>query len=188
MEHGWRRRFLPRDDLARPCPSTLSGDGEGLSVPSIDDRSPPSKIQHRRLWARTARSARMQPGFRKQLRRQDLLERYLVAKGRSSFAVRARHGADFAPEISGLHVSAMRPGLLDVRRGWAVLAKLGWIAQLRRGLQLTGWWAHQDSNLEPRDSRGPKVSPRRGLSLHPPRQRVGCGTLEPVIKGAAALR
>jgi hypothetical protein len=35
------------------------------------------------------------------------------------------------------------------------------------------WWAHQDSNLEPRDSRGPKVSLWRGLSLHPP--RVACG-------------
>jgi hypothetical protein len=29
------------------------------------------------------------------------------------------------------------------------------------------WWAHQDSNLEPRDSRFPIVSDRRGLSLHP---------------------
>jgi len=37
----------------------------------------------------------------------------------------------------------------------------------------TDWWAHQDSNLEPRDSRGPKVSLWRGLSLHPP--RVACG-------------
>jgi len=29
------------------------------------------------------------------------------------------------------------------------------------------WWAHQDSNLEPRDSLIPIVSDRRGLSLHP---------------------
>ena len=29
------------------------------------------------------------------------------------------------------------------------------------------WWAHQDSNLEPKDSRTPTVSRRRGLSLHP---------------------
>jgi len=29
------------------------------------------------------------------------------------------------------------------------------------------WWAHQDSNLEPRDSRGPGISARRGLSLRP---------------------
>src|SRR5690348_3632813 len=30
-----------------------------------------------------------------------------------------------------------------------------------------GIWAHQDSNLEPRDSRDPGISPRRGLSLRP---------------------
>ena len=28
-------------------------------------------------------------------------------------------------------------------------------------------WAHQDSNLEPRDSRDPGISARRGLSLRP---------------------
>src|SRR5690606_41670392 len=43
------------------------------------------------------------------------------------------------------------------------------------------WWAHQDSNLEPRDSLYPGVSSRSGLSLHPsPRrlpERMGCGTL-----------
>ena len=37
-------------------------------------------------------------------------------------------------------------------------------------------WAHQDSNLEPRDSRVPVVSDRRGLSLHPSPWRMGCGT------------
>src|SRR5690606_11901966 len=58
-----------------------------------------------------------------------------------------------------------------------------------RGRMVHGrWWAHQDSNLEPRDSRVPEVSSRRGLSLHPPPGRVGCGTLEPVIKGTAAPR
>jgi len=52
------------------------------------------------------------------------------------------------------------------------------------------WWARQDSNLEPRDSLVPEVSLRSGLSLHPSpdaamaRGQVGCGTLEPVIKGA----
>jgi len=55
----------------------------------------------------------------------------------------------------------------------------------RRGLRK---WAHQDSNLEPRDSRGPMVSHRRGLSLHPVPWHVGCGTLEPVIKGTSAPR
>ena len=39
------------------------------------------------------------------------------------------------------------------------------------------WWAHQDSNLEPRDSLYPEVSPRSGLSLHPRLAPVGCGTL-----------
>lgn len=39
------------------------------------------------------------------------------------------------------------------------------------------WWAHQDSNLEPRDSRDPIVSDRCGLSLHPQLALVGCGTL-----------
>jgi len=38
-------------------------------------------------------------------------------------------------------------------------------------------WAHQDSNLEPRDSRDPGISARRGLSLRPQLLLVGRGTL-----------
>ena len=57
-----------------------------------------------------------------------------------------------------------------------------------RGVPSNGWWAHQDSNLEPKDSLYPAVSTRSGLSLHPRVFSVGCGTLMPVIKGAAALR
>ena len=50
------------------------------------------------------------------------------------------------------------------------------------------WWAHQDSNLEPKDSHCPGLSLRCGLSHHPQLVLVGCGTLKPVIKGTAAPR
>lgn len=49
-------------------------------------------------------------------------------------------------------------------------------------------WAHQDSNLEPKDSRCPMLSHRRGLSHHPQPALVGCGRLWPVIKGTSAPR
>ena len=56
----------------------------------------------------------------------------------------------------------------------------------------TGWWAHQDSNLEPRDSRDSAVSGSADyLFTLAAFATVGCGTLEPVIKGprlAAAPR
>ena len=54
-------------------------------------------------------------------------------------------------------------------------------------LDLINWWAQQDSNLQPRDSRTLQISLQRGLSLHPGKAG-GCGTLLPVIKGAEALR
>jgi len=59
---------------------------------------------------------------------------------------------------------------------------LCWFDQIQTIADL-GWWAHQDSNLEPRDSRDPGISARRGLSLRPQLALWGRGTLWPVIKG-----
>jgi len=56
-------------------------------------------------------------------------------------------------------------------------------------ISLSVWWARQDSNLGPRDSHIPAVSGRGGLSHHPQHLLlVGCGKLEPVIKGTKAPR
>ena len=51
---------------------------------------------------------------------------------------------------------------------WPSYVELGGFTAPAR-YRMTGWWAHQDSNLEPRDSHDPTVSSRCGLSLHPQR-------------------
>jgi hypothetical protein len=70
---------------------------------------------------------------------------------------------------------------------WERQGGLCWFDQVSM-LPACKWWAHQDSNLEPRDSRDPGISARRGLSLRPQLALVGRGTLLPVIKGTRALR
>jgi hypothetical protein len=61
----------------------------------------------------------------------------------------------------------------------------GWVGTDPVGFRRIGiWWAHQDSNLEPRDSRDPAVSGSADyLFTLAAKAAVGCGTLEPVIKG-----
>ena len=89
-------------------------------------------------------------------------------------------------EIRKLSPAAMSPS--GPPRDLGSRLVVGRFAKQNLGLPPSGsvWWAHQDSNLGPMDSRSPGVSPGRGLSHHPRRRSsaVGCGTLKPVIKDA----
>src|SRR5690242_12801622 len=77
------------------------------------------------------------------------------------------------PMMVGLPGSAALPRTPRQERG-RTRPGMGQLTKFQRSAT---WWACQDSNLEPRDSRYPAVSGGCGLSLHPRHMPVGCGTL-----------